>query len=64
MQNHYSPRAVASVVVPVLFTALSTIMVVLRIIGRRIKRASLWLDDYAIIASLVRCIGKNARFPN
>ena len=54
MQSHYSPRQVASIVIPVLFTALATLMVVLRIMGRRIKRVSLWLDDYAIIASLVR----------
>ncbi|MCJ1466209.1 hypothetical protein MMC07_004828 [Pseudocyphellaria aurata] len=52
MVNHYSQRAVASIVIPVLFTALSTVMVILRIMGRRVKRVSLWLDDYAIIASL------------
>ena len=59
MQNHYSRRTVAIIVIPVLFTALATVMVVLRIVGRRIKRVSLWLDDYVIIASLVRCAGKN-----
>ena len=57
MQGHYSERAVTSIVLPVLLTALATIMVVLRITGRRIKRVPLWLDDYAIIASLVRGIG-------
>lgn len=55
MQKHYSQRAVASIVIPVVFTAMSTAMVVLRILGRRIKRVPLWLDDYVIIASLVRC---------
>lgn len=55
MQNHYSQRAVASIVIPVVFTALSTAMVVLRILGRRIRQAPLLLDDYVIIASLVRC---------
>ena len=61
MYKHYSQRAVATIVIPILFTALSTVMVVLRIMGRRIKRVSLWLDDYVMIASLVRCAGKNLR---
>lgn len=59
MQNHYSRRTVAIIVIPVLFTALATVMVVLRIVGRRIRRVSLWLDDYVILASLVRCAGKD-----
>lgn len=58
MQHHYPPRALAIIIIPILFTALSTVMVVLRIIGRRIKRTSLWLDDYAIVAALVRCVRK------
>ncbi|MCJ1427873.1 hypothetical protein MMC29_005779 [Sticta canariensis] len=52
MQNHYPRRALALIIIPTLFTALSTVMVVLRIMGRRIKRTSLWLDDYTIVAAL------------
>lgn len=58
MQNKYSSSAVASLMIAVVFIVLSTVAVALRIAGRRIKRTSLWYDDYMILAALVVYIWK------
>ncbi|KAI1329701.1 hypothetical protein F5Y16DRAFT_365034 [Xylariaceae sp. FL0255] len=43
-------------VVGTLFTVLSVVSVVLRIIARRVKGAKLWWDDYLAVASLIPLI--------
>ncbi len=53
MHNEYPSSALASLIVPVVFTVLATVTVALRIAGRRIKRTPLWYDDFMIMAALV-----------
>lgn len=52
-QYHWSQPAITSIIVSVVFTALASIMVLLRVMGRRMKHVSLEADDFTIIASLV-----------
>lgn len=61
-QYHWSQPAIASIIVSVVFTALASTMVLLRVMGRRMKRVSLEADDFTIIASLV-CLFQSL-FPN
>ena len=49
-------KGIAFLVVDIVFTVLAAIAVGLRIWARRLKRCPLTLNDYSVIAALVRII--------